>query len=154
MRLWSLLFVTMISLNIGFNPGAQANQTDAPSAAQIAALQKAGAKLARNAEGQIIEVDLGETSATDAVLVHLVGLAHVQEISLYQTKITNAGLKHLKNLTNLQTLRLSGTKISDRGLIHLAKLAKLESLFALGTQITEAGAAKLQKALPKCDITY
>ena len=159
-------------------PAATAGREDIPSAAQIAALKQAGAKLVRNAAGQIIEVDLGETAATDAVLAHLVGLAHVQEISLYQTKITSAGLVHLKKLTklkrlflndtavgdegmtslselvNLQTLGLSGTKISDRGLVHLAKLTKLESLFALGTQVTDTGAAELQKALPECDITY
>ena len=70
MRLLSRLFVAMISLNIGITPSLQA---DAPSAAQIAALKKAGAKLTRNQAGQIIEVDLGETSATDAVLGHLVG---------------------------------------------------------------------------------
>ena len=159
-------------------PAVTASPVELPTAAQIAALQKAGAKLARNAAGQIIEVDLGETAATDEVLAHLVGLAHVQEISLYQTKITSAGLVHLKKLTkvkrlflndtavgdegmtslselvNLQTLGLSGTKISDRGLVHLAKLTKLESLFALGTQVTDTGAAELQKALPECDITY
>ncbi len=159
-------------------PAVTAGAVKLPTAAQIAALQKAGAKLARNAAGQVIEVDLGETAATDAVLAHLVGLAHVQEISLYQTKITSGGLVYLKKLTklkrlflndtavgdegmtslsglvNLQTLGLSGTKITDRGLVHLAKLAKLESLFAIGTQITDAGADKLQKALPDCDITY
>ncbi len=159
-------------------PAVTASPVKLPTAAQIAALQKAGAKLARNAAGQIIEVDLGETAATDKVLAHLVGLAHVQEISLYQTKITSAGLVHLKKLTklkrlflndtavgdegmtslsglvNLQTLGLSGTKISDRGLVHLAKLTKLESLFALETQVTDAGADQLQKALPDCDITY
>ena len=44
MRLLSLFLVTTISLNIGFKPSVQADQTDAPSAAQIATLQKAGAK--------------------------------------------------------------------------------------------------------------
>jgi hypothetical protein len=160
------------------DPAVTAGAVELPATAQIAALQKAGAKLARNAAGQIIEVDLGETGATDEVLAHLVGLAHVQEISLYQTKITSAGLVHLKKLNklkrlflndtavgdeglvalgglvNLQTLGLSGTKITDRGLVHLARLAKLESLFALGTQVTDMGADKLQKSLPECDITY
>ncbi|MFP6573545.1 MAG: hypothetical protein VB912_00245, partial [Pirellulaceae bacterium] len=37
-------------------PDAPADQEDIPSAAQIAALEQAGAKLARNAAGQIIEV--------------------------------------------------------------------------------------------------
>ena len=161
------------------NGASEKATTDAAiSASQIAALEKAGAKLARNAAGQIIEVDLGETAATDAVLAHLVGLDHVQEISLHQTKITSAGLVHLKKLTkikrlflsdtavgdeglaalgglaNLTTLGLSGTQVSDSGLSHLATLAQLESLFAISTQVTDAGAGELQKALPKCDITY
>ena len=159
------------------NGASEKATTDAAiSASQIAALEKAGAKLARNAAGQIIEVDLGETAASDGVLTHLVGLAHVQEISLHRTKITSAGLAHLQDLTTLRRLflsdtsvgdegvaalgglvnlqTLSGTQVSDRGLSHLATLTSLESLFAISTQVTDAGAAELQKALPECDITY
>jgi hypothetical protein len=159
-------------------PDATADREKLPSAAQIAALEQAGAKLVRNEASQIIEVDLGETAATDKVLAHLAGLVHVQDLSLHQTKITSAGLVHLKNLTklkrlflsdtsvgdeglaalgglvNLKTLGLSGTQVSDRGLVHLATLARLELLFVISTQITDAGAGELQKALPECGITY
>ena len=157
---------------------ASVQRENKPSAEQVAALTRAGAKLVRNKAGQIIEVDLGEKAATDEVLAHLVGLSHLQELSLHQTQVTSAGLVHLKNLTRLRrlflsdtkvddkgmaalsglvhlhTLGLSGTRITDRGLLQLATLSKLESLFALGTQVTDAGAANLQEKLPKCNIIH
>ncbi|MEO2023436.1 MAG: hypothetical protein ABGX05_16565, partial [Pirellulaceae bacterium] len=116
-------------------PAATADREKIPTAAQIAALEKAGAKLARNATGQIIEVDLGETAATDEVLAHLVGLSHVREISLHQTKITSAGLVHLKNLTRLKRLFLSDTGVGDEGLAALGGLVNLQTLGLSGTQV-------------------
>ena len=143
-----------------------------------AALSRLGAKLKRDDAGRLIEVDLGERSTTDAGLVHLVGLTRVREISLHRTKITSAGLVHLerlttlerlflsdtavddsgvarlKRLTRLEVLGLSGTRVSDRGLEHLTGLKKLKSLFAIETKVTDAGVAKLERALPNCDISY
>lgn len=143
-----------------------------------AALAKLGAKLRRDEFGQIIEVDLGERSTTDAELAQLVGLRAVSEISLHRTKVTGAGLVHLKKLTTLkrlflsdtavddaglkhlaalktlEVLGLSGTRLSDRGLEDLAGLAGLKSLFAIGTKVTDAGVAKLGKVLPGCTISH
>ena len=51
-------------------------------------------------------------------------------------------------------LGLSGTRITDRSLEHLSGLKNLSSLFALETKVTDAGVAKLQKALPDCDISH
>ncbi len=142
-----------------------------------AALARIGAKLKRDDAGRITEVDLGEQKTTDADLVHLVGLRAVEELSLHQTRITGAGLvhlaklttlkrvffsdtavddrgvSHLKKLKNLKVIGLSGTRITDRGLEDLERLKKLSSLFVLETKVTAAGVAKLQKALPDCDIT-
>jgi hypothetical protein len=40
----------------------------------------------------------------------------------------------------------------DAGLVHLAALTNLEELNLQRTQVTAEGAARLQKALPKCQI--
>ena len=143
-----------------------------------AKLAKIGAKLKRDDAGRIVEVDLGERQTTDADLANLVGLRAIEELSLHQTRITGAGMVHLKGLTTLKraffsdtavddagvaqlkglekltVLGLSGTRITDRSLEHLSGIKNLSSLFALETKVTNAGVAKLQKALPDCDISH
>ena len=52
----------------------------------------------------------------------------IVEVNLNYTDITDAGLVHLKALTSLQTLELDQT------------------------QVTDAGVARLQEALPDCEI--
>jgi len=86
-----------------------------------------GAKIERNEQGEVVEVDLGSS------------------------RITDTGLVHLKGLTSLQTLNLSGS-ITDSGLVHLKGLTNLQQLYLEDTQITDAGVADLQKALPNCKI--
>ena len=78
----------------------------------------------------------------------------IDHVGLFGTPITDAGLVHLKGLTSLQDLNLSGTKITDVGLAHLAGLTSLRPLRLHNTQITDAGAAKLRKALPDCRIEW
>jgi len=50
-------------------------------------------------------------------------------------------------------LNLRATKVTDTGLKHLAKLKALKVLDLSWTKVTAGGARKLQKALPKCQIT-
>jgi hypothetical protein len=174
----------------GIAPPLQVSITDDPTAPFVfdrrllaaeavsaAALEKLGARLKRNENGRIIQVNLQETHTTDAGLVALSRLRELQEISLHQTKITGAGLVHLKRLSNLKRLFLSdtaiddrgleslkglrsleilgisGTKVTDQGLEHLTGLKNLKTLLAIDAQITDAGAARLQKSLPNCDIS-
>ncbi|MEN6493633.1 MAG: leucine-rich repeat domain-containing protein, partial [Thermoguttaceae bacterium] len=64
--------------------------------------------------------------------------------------LTDAGLVHLQGLTHLQSLDLRHTSITDAGLEHLKGLAQLRSLNLAGTQVTEEGVKRLQQALPEC----
>ncbi len=76
-------------------------------------------------------------------------------VNLNGTQITDAGLVHLEGLTSLQELNLDNThQITDAGLVHLEGLTSLRMLFLHNTQITDAGVAKLKEALPECDITH
>ncbi len=93
-------------------------------------LERLGATVEVNEQGEIVEVDLSFTQITDAGLVHLAGLTSPQDLNLYGTQITDAGLVHLEGLTSLQTLHL------------------------FNTQITDAGLAKLRETLPNCQIYH
>ncbi len=157
-------------------PTAKEDTVDATSVK--AQLEKLGAAVAVNEQGEIVGVNLTSTKITDAGLVHLQGLTSLQELilrntqitdaglvhlegltslgwlHLYNTKITDAGLVHLQGLTSLQELYLSGTKITDVGLVYLQGLTSLQELILRNTQITDAGVAKLKEALPNCEISH
>jgi hypothetical protein len=168
---WSFLAVALFGL--AWDAAAQVgNDTPDP----ISALKKLGARIQLDDQKRIIGVNLGERKVTDADLVHLKGLEHLEELDLTKTRVTSAGLENLKDLKTLKklyltdtkvddggianlkglkalaTLGLSGTKISDAALDQLRELSGLKSFFCIGTGVTEAGAEKLQKALPQCRI--
>ena len=144
---------------------------------QIDKLKKLGARITVDDQKRIIGVNLGERGVTDADLVHLRGLQHLQELDLTRTRITGAGLvnvkdltalaklfvtdtkvddsgvTHLKGLKSLELVGLSGTKISDAALDHLRELKGLKRMFCLGTSVSDAGVEKLRRALPQCQVT-
>ena len=145
---------------------------------QIDELKKLGARITFDDQKRVIGVNLGERNVTDADLVHLRGLQHLQELDLTRTKITGTGLvnvkdlialrrlfltqtkvndsgiTHLKGLKTLELVGLSGTKISDAALYHLRELTGLKRIFCLGTGVTAVGVEKLQRALPQSQIIH
>jgi len=117
-------------------------------------------------------LDLAGTTGTDALLVHVDGLANLQggdqayvddnapglmnlrSLDLTDSEATDAGLEHLKGLSGLSTLYLSGTQVTDAGLKHLEGLTNLRELNLYGTRVTDEGVNELQEALPDCFISH
>ena len=108
--------------------GEQTSKEGGASDDSLAVLKKLGAKIKRNAQGEVVDVSLANESVTDE------------------------GLAHLKGLNSLKELDLGGTSISDDGLVHLKGLKKLEGLFLGGNLVSPEGIADLKKALPNCKI--
>ena len=157
---------------------ASISKVDPVLSEQIDKLKKLDARITFDDQKRVIGVNLGERGVTDADLVHLKGLQHLQDLDLTRTKITGVGLvnvkdltaltklyvtdtkvddsgiTHLKGLKNLELVGLSGTKISDAALDHLRELKGLKRMFCLGTGVTDAGVEKLRRALPQCQITH
>jgi hypothetical protein len=100
------------------------------------------------------ELNLGNTNISDAGLDYLQGLTQLKQLYLNTTQVSDAGVEHLKGLTRLEALNLGNTHVSDAGLANLKGLTQLKVLFLNGTQVTDAGVAKLQKALPNCNILW
>lgn len=98
------------------------------------------------------ELSVLHTQVTDAGLQHLQGLTALQELSLSGTQVTGAGLPHLRELTALKGIYLGNTQVTDAGLEHLKGMTALKELGLRGTQVTDAGVARLQQALPNCEI--
>lgn len=78
----------------------------------------------------------------------------LDELSLGCAGISDLTAGPLSKLTQVKRLSLAGNGLGDDGLKHLAGLTNLESLDLRNTQVTAAGVATLQKALPKCLITW
>ncbi len=108
----------------------------------------------------VSEPDLRSASESRRYLEKLGATIKVNEqgeidyVSLFGTQITDAGLVHLERLPGLEWLGLSNTQITDAGLVHLEGLTSLQSLGLIDTQITDAGVTKLKEALPSCQIDH
>ena len=101
---------------------------------------------------ELTRLHLDFTKVTDVGLENLKGLTQLAYLDLADTQITDAGLQHLGGLTQLKTLDLRRTRVTDAGLEHLTGLTQLRNLELYKTSVTHAGVAKLQQALPNCEI--
>lgn len=103
---------------------------------------------------ELQRLSLGGTRVSDAGLAHLKGLTKLEALALSKTGLTDAGLSYLKGLTQLRELRLDDTQVTDAGLSNFTGMTQLEELQLVGTRVTKAGVAKLQQALPNCEIVH
>lgn len=101
---------------------------------------------------KVAYLHLGKTGITDAGMVHLKGLAELEQLHLEGTRIGDSGLANLKDLKKLTYLNLYNTGVSDAGLAHLAGLTALKNLYLWQTKVTGAGVAKLKQALPNVQV--
>ena len=100
---------------------------------------------------------LNYASISDDGLEHLQPLENLEDLSLYHTKVSDAGLGLLLSLKQLRVLKLGATQLEGQNLTQLGSLNNLEELDLVAPGITESDAqeiAELQRALPKCKITW
>lgn len=100
----------------------------------------------------LMELNLSGTKFSDASAANLKPLVSLTHLHLEHTPIKDAGLENVKDMAHLKYLNLFDTAITDAGLEHLAGLTNLANLHLWEAKVTDAGVAKLQKALPKCNI--
>jgi hypothetical protein len=91
---------------------------------------------------------LENTAVSDDGLGRLQGLGGLQNLRLSGTRVTDAGLGRLAGLKSLQVLSLDHTQVSDAGLVWLRELTGLDLLLLSDTKATEKGIAALKQALP------
>jgi hypothetical protein len=87
---------------------------------------------------------INSTKITDAGLQNLEGLTQLRVLYLGHTHITDSGLKHLSGLTQLQSLNLEDTRITGVGLAHLTGLTRLQVLVLSKTRVDDAGMGHLK----------
>ncbi|HUP39674.1 MAG TPA: hypothetical protein VM115_06110 [Vicinamibacterales bacterium] len=132
--------------------------------ALVASIEKQGGHVVLDAKGNIVEVSLARTWATDADVEKLAGiktlkkldlsltyvsdigaktigaLTQLEELNLFTAEfITDAAVAFLRGNTNLRVLNLRGTDITDTSLEYISQLGKLRSLDISFTQIGDIG---------------
>jgi internalin A len=136
----------------------------APDDALAADIEKLGGFVVRDAKGNITEVSLARTWATDADVERVpaiktlkkldlsltyvsdkgaeaVGKAtQLEELNLFTAEfITDAAIAFLRGNTNLRVLNLRGTDVTDTSLEYVSHLSNLRSLDISFTQIGDVG---------------
>jgi hypothetical protein len=99
-------------------------------------------------------LSLWETKITDAGLPLLAQCPNLTGLDLDETLVTDTGLESLLQFPNLQHLSLAQTSTSDAALDHLQRMKQLEYLDVRDTNVTDDGVARLQTALPHCEIRH
>jgi serine/threonine protein kinase len=95
---------------------------------------------------------LSETVVGDAGLEEFGRFPQLEVLHLYGTQVTDAGLEHLAGNSLLVDLSLVGCSVTDDGLKYLTGLKRLRILALDRTGVTPQGVAKIQLALPDCEI--
>ena len=136
----------------------------APDDTLVASIEKQGGHVVRDAQGNIVEVSLARTWATDADVEKLAGLktlkkldlsltyvsdagaqaigglTQLEELNLFTAEfITDAAIAFLRSNTNLRVLNLRGTDVTDTSLEYVSQLGNLRSLDISFTQIGDVG---------------
>lgn len=92
----------------------------------------------------------GNKQITDATMLVLKDLPHLQTLIAYNCQITDTGLSHLKGHEELRTLHLQQNKFTDAAVESLKSIPNLEYVQITEGQISEAEVSALKDALPKC----
>ena len=113
----------------------------------MAKLQQLGAKLKRDKNNHVAEVNFRNVEVVNDDLQWLSGLPKIRSVLLTERNIDDDGLAILGRLTTLQNLDLRDCPISNQGLAHLAGLKKLRGLKLSGkkglTAVDDGGLAHL-----------
>jgi Leucine-rich repeat (LRR) protein len=132
--------------------------------ALAASIEEQGGHVVRDAKGNIIEVSLARTWATDADVEKLAALRTLKKLDLSLTYVSDAGAEAIGRLpqleelnlftaefitdaavaflrgnTSLRVLNLRGTDVTDTSLEYVGQLANLRSLDISFTQIGDVG---------------
>jgi Leucine-rich repeat (LRR) protein len=135
-----------------------------PDAAIAADIESQGGQVVRDQKGNIVEISLARTWATDADVERITGIKTLKKLDLSLTYVSDAGAASIAKLTqleelnlfaaefltdaaiaffrgnsNLKVLNLRGTDVTDTSLEYVGRLTNLRSLDISFTQITDVG---------------
>lgn len=139
MKRWTMMtrVISLAAIAAGINsaPGAEA-----PQANIARSMEALGGQVARGPDGNIVEVSLARTWASDNDIERLVGIKTIKRLDLSFTYVTDAGVERLQQLPALEELTLDTVEaITDAAASYLRADKQLRKLVLRGTDITDVG---------------
>jgi len=120
--------------------GSTARAADAPQAAIAHSIEAMGGTVTRGPDGNIVEVSLARTEATDNDIERVVQIKGLKRLNLSFTYVTDVGIERLRELQQLEELTLDATEsITDASVAYLRANKQLRKLVLRGTDITDVG---------------
>ena len=112
-----------------------------PPQANIArSIEALGGEVVRAADGNIVEVSLARTWASNNDIERVVEIKTLKRLDLSFTYVSDAGIELLQQLPQLEELTLDATEaITDAAASYLRANKRLRKLVLRGTDITDVG---------------
>jgi internalin A len=145
-------------------PGSAAAAAQDDPSRLVAAIHALGGDVIRDRGGQIVDISLARTWATDADVEPIASIRTLKRLDLSLTYVSDRGVERLKALDQLEelslfaaefitdaavaflrghprltTLNLRGTDVTDTSLSYVGELPQLRSLDISFTQVTDVG---------------
>ena len=120
-------------------------------------IEERGGWVVRDRDGNVTEVSLERTWATDNDIDFVVELKTVKKLDLSFTYVTDKGIKKLQALQQLEDLTLDTAEfLTDASMAHLRANRALRRLVVRGVDITDAGMPYVGEmtGLRSLDISY
>ena len=120
-------------------------------------IEERGGWVVRDRDGNVTEVSLERTWATDNDIDFVVELKTVKKLDLSFTYVTDKGIKKLQALQQLEDLTLDTAEfLTDASMAHLRANRALRRLVVRGVDITDAGMPYVgeMSGLRSLDISY
>ena len=121
-------------------PGWNARAAELPQANSARSIEALGGQVVRGPDGNIVEVSLARTWASDNDIEPVVEIKGLKRLDLSFTYVSDAGIERLQRLQQLEELTLDTTEaITDAAASYLRANKHLRKLVLRGTDITDVG---------------
>ena len=147
----------LLTVSRATEAAAQARAGTTPAAYAVQRIEERGGWVTRDRDGNVTEVSLERTWATDNDIDFVVELKTVKKLDLSFTYVTDKGIKKLQQLPQLEDLTLDTAEfLSDAAMAHLRANRALRRLVVRGVDITDAGMPYVGEmtGLRSLDISY
>jgi internalin A len=132
-----------------------------PSSAQdreiVRSIEALGGTVVRDAKGEVAEISLARTWATDADIERIAAFKNLKRLDLSLTYVSDRGIERLKPLDRLEDLNLYAAEfITDAALAFLRGHRQLRTVNLRGTDVTDTSVAYLAglPGLTSLDISF
>lgn len=142
---WARAMASVTAIEIVLTAGLAWAQNPPPArlAEAVSALEKLGAKVHRDAEGQVLAVWAVGLPEADPVCALLPQLPRLELLEIAKTKLTQAGLGHVAQCRHLRWLYLHHVALGSDALASMKGLSDLEVLNLTATGVGDGQLASL-----------